>query len=163
MINVFVWPSVKNAEGRKENVGHAAMSVNNNTYISWWPDEAAGITGSFSPQRNKSFESDMIDEGNRSPLCIPITSGLDENAILDWWRGFGLVHDGALLQGPMLPYQLITQNCSTVVAMALRIGGGDKFASVWAAHSLIWRPSTVLSYASSIKLGVDRHQKKAML
>ena len=64
-------------------------------------------------------------------------NGLDEPTMLAWWKGFGLVSGGLELQGPMLPYNLIKQNCSTVVARGLSAGGGDRYASWYAAHSTI--------------------------
>ncbi|MBI4581822.1 MAG: hypothetical protein HY718_19150 [Planctomycetes bacterium] len=49
---------------------------------------------------------------------------------------------------------LISQNCSSVVARGLKIGGGDQYASWYAAHSVIWRPQTVRDYAMSIQSGL---------
>jgi len=129
------------------------MQVGRN-YISWWPDESAGLVGTFHPHRNKSFASDVRDEG-KNPDHVVRIRGLDEAAIHDWWEGFGLVHrSGALLQGPLPAYQLLKQNCSTVVATGLKKGGGDRYASWGSSWSIVWRPQTILEYALSIAGGL---------
>jgi hypothetical protein len=94
------------------------------TYMSWWPDESAGPGRDYNPIRNKSFTSDVRDEGGPPDFDIAL-DGLNEQAMLDWWSGFGLVSNGVELQGPMRPYNLVNQNCSTVVASGLSAGGGE--------------------------------------
>lgn len=152
MINVFVW--LPKRSGGQKNVGHASMTVGGATYISWWPDEAAGFGRDFHPIRNKSYKSDVRDEGGDPDWTIPL-DGLDEQAILEWWASFGLSRGGVELQGPLPPYNLAEQNCSTVVARGLKTGGGDKYASWYSSWSIIWRPQTVLDYAKAIKLGLS--------
>jgi hypothetical protein len=153
MINVYVW--LPKTIGGQKNVGHASMLVGGHTYVSWWPDEAAGFGRDFHPIRNKGFGSDVRDEGCGPDSSITI-DGLDEGAITGWWSSFGLVRGGQLLQGPLPPYNLRTQNCSTVVARGLKLAGGDQYASWYASHSIIWRPQTVLDYASSIQRELAR-------
>lgn len=156
MITVNVWLS-KRVDSQK-NVGHASMDVSG-TYISWWPDEAAGLTGQFNPIRNKSYASDIRDEGGQPDARIQLT-GLDEAAILQWWSSFGLVRGGELLQGPLPAYSLTQQNCSTVVAKGLKIGGADQYATRYAAFSIVWRPATILEFARSIQQGLTAKAKK---
>jgi hypothetical protein len=126
------------------------MLVNGQTYISWWPDEAAGLGRDFHPLRNKSYSSDVGDEGGVPDSTIELR-GLDEEKILNWWQGFGLTRENTVFQGPLPPYNLATQNCSTVVATALKKGGGDRYASWYKSWSIVWRPQTVLDYARSIQ------------
>lgn len=151
MITVYVWLP-KRAGGQK-NVGHASMLVEGLTYISWWPDEAAGIGRDFHPIRNKNYTSDVRDEGGSPDHSIHL-GGLDEQSILNWWAMFGLTRGNTVLQGPLPPYNLLKQNCSTVVATGLKQGGGDKYASWLDSWSVVWRPETVLHYALSIKKGL---------
>jgi hypothetical protein len=151
MITVYVWlPKHINSQ---KNVGHASMMVGGHTYISWWPDETAGLGRNYTPIRNKSFNSDVKDEGCSPDVSINL-EGLDESAILQWWQGFGLVSNNVVLQGPMLPYNIAKKNCSTVVATGLKVGGGDKYSKWYNSWSAVWRPQTVLEYASSIKSGM---------
>ena len=151
MINVYVW--LPKRIGNQKNVGHASMLVSGHTYVSWWPAEAAGLGRDYNPIRNKSYASDVADEG-----CAPDSNtqinGLNERAIFDWWSSFGLVRGGIVLQGPMLPYNLVDQNCSTVVARGLKIGGGEEYASWYASHCIVWRPQTVQDYALAIQRGL---------
>jgi hypothetical protein len=151
MIAVYVW--LPKSVGNQKNVGHSSMLVKAQTYVSWWPDEAAGLVGDFHPIRNKSFASDVEDEGAGPDFTVTL-NGLDEKAVLDWWGSFGLVRNGELLQGPLPRYNLAQQNCSTVVAVGLKVAGGDSYASWYASHSVIWRPQTVLDYARSIQKGL---------
>jgi hypothetical protein len=151
MITVYVWLTKR--VGSQKNVGHSSMMVAGLTYISWWPDEAAGFGRDFHPIRNKSFQSDVKDEGSK-PDVIVLLDGLDENAILDWWQQFGLTRGHVEFQGPLPPYNLAKQNCSTVVANALRKGGGDQYATWYSSWSVIWRPQTLMEYAQAIQQGL---------
>lgn len=150
MITVYIWDMDLGA--KPKCVGHASMLVSGHTYVSWWPDERASL-GNYHPIRNRGYAGDVAGEG-RGPEHTVILDGLDEPAILDWWKHFGLVSDGELIQGPLLPYNVLTQNCSTVVARGLKVGGGDKYASWYAATNLVWRPATVLQYALAIRAGL---------
>ena len=151
MITVYVW-SAKSAGGQK-NVGHASMLVHGHAYVSWWPDQTAGLVGDFHPIRNKSYQSDVQDEGCYPDHKIDI-SGLNEPAVLDWWAALGLMRDHTMLQGPLLPYNLLQRNCSTVVATGLKRGGADQYAGWYSSWSIVWRPETVLHYALAIKKGL---------
>lgn len=152
MITVYVWLP-KLHDGHKL-IGHASMLVSGHTYISWWPDETAGI-GNYHPIRNRGYAGDVAGERSGPDHAI-ILEGLDEPTILDWWAHFGLVSDGQLIEGPLLPYNVLTQNCSTVVARGLREGGGDKYATWWytTRKNLVWWPAEVRDYALSIRAGL---------
>ena len=81
MITVYVWlPKLIN---NQKNVGHASMLVNRHTYISWWPDESAGLGRNYNPIRNKSYSSDVEDEG------FPIGNAAREVFILADDLGYG--------------------------------------------------------------------------
>ena len=154
MIDVLVW----NFRGKREAWGHAAMRVGQ-TYISWWPSNPGQVQSKLHPQiyesypiRNRTYFDDVRDEGQRENHCISI-NGLDENAIKDWWQSFGLTRDGVEFAGPLQSWSTLDRNCSTVVANALKIGGGAKFASSWSSWNLVWTPNDVYAFALSIQQG----------
>lgn len=151
MITVHVW--LPKQIGNQKNVGHASALVGGQTYISWWPDTSAGFGRDYHPIRNKNYNSDAADEGCSPDWSVEL-AGLNEPAIIDWWEGFGLNRGNLVLQGPLPPYNLTKQNCSTVVAHALKKGGGDNYANWYSSWSIVWRPQTVLDYALAIRRGL---------
>lgn len=161
MITVYVWLP----NWRKKNYGgHTSMLVSGLTYISWWPADDRKL-GNRSPIRNRKYSGDIVAEGGKPDWSIQL-NGLDEQSILDWWEKFGLTKGNTwqgipylgepdeLLAGPLPPYNVIEQNCSTVVASGLKQGGGDKYANSYDSWSVIWRPRTVLHFALSIQKGL---------
>src|SRR5438552_1754432 len=128
MVVVYVW----DFQGSKQAWGHASMWVGT-TYISWWPDSPGQVPSKIHrniyqshPLRGRSFAEDVRSEGRSPNHCIHI-DGLDESAIKDWWQSFGLSRDGVLYQGPLPAWATLKCNCSTVVATALKRGGGDRY------------------------------------
>lgn len=160
MVTVYVW----NYRGSKQAWGHASLELDQ-TYISWWPENPGQIPTKIPnvyashPFRNRSFASDVHAEGRLPDHSIRI-NGLDENAIKDWWQGMGLVRDGQLFAGPLLPWKTLNQNCSTVVATALTVGGGEQFASWYKSRSIVWTPANVLEYASAIQAATMDVERK---
>ena len=162
MVTVYVW----NFMGKNIAWGHASMHCEQ-TYISWWPTGEGRVPSKISqsvyaasPFRNQTFQTDQLFEGDGKFLKAPDhsirISGLDEVAIKNWWAGFGLVRNGALLQGPLPAWTSLGQNCSTVVAKALSIGGGDKYASWYSRTSVIWTPNKIREYAVEIQRNIGR-------
>jgi hypothetical protein len=155
MVTVFVWLF----RGKDVAWGHASALVDQ-TYLSWWP-EGYGRTASklthrvysVSPIRNRRYDDDIAAEG-KSPEHQVVLNGLDEHQIKNWWQSFGLARDEVMYQGPLLPWATLNQNCSTVVAHALSIGGGDRFASWSKSRNLVWTPNDVFMYALSIQRGL---------
>lgn len=155
MLTVYIW----SFRGKTEAWGHASMQVDQ-TYVSWWPEKPGQVPSkihsniySSHPFRNRSYSADVSAEGYPPDHVIRI-DGLDEKSIKDWWQSFGLSRDGLLYQGPLQSWDTLNCNCSNVVATALRIGGGDKFASWSKSWNLVWSPADVLQYAQSIQLGL---------
>lgn len=168
MITVHVW----SYRGKNVAWGHASLQCRA-SYISYWPEPdgrvptgvsrlATRVLGNrapaalrsvyaASPIRNRTFDDDVRDEKQRPDHRIEI-DGLDEPKIVAWWRGFGL--DGGRMHGPMQAWHTTDLNCSTVVARALREGGGDDFASWLPSWNLVWRPDDVRRYAESIRHGL---------
>jgi hypothetical protein len=160
MVTVHIW----NFRGSTQAWGHASLELDR-TYVSWWPENPGQVPTKIPnvyashPFRNRNFASDVDDEGQRPDHSVRI-NGLDENAIKDWWQGMGLVRDGQEFAGPLLPWKTLDQNCSTVVARALTVGGGEKFASWYKSRSIVWTPASVLQYALSIQAGTTSAPKK---
>jgi hypothetical protein len=158
MLTVYVW----SYRGKREAWGHASLEVGQ-TYISWWPAEPGQVPSKLHeniyashPFRNRTFDEDVAAEG-QAPDHVILIDGLDEDAIKDWWQVFGLTRDGTVFEGPLPAWETLGQNCSTVVATALRIGGGDQYAGWWRSWNLVWRPNDVLEYALSIQSGLAAH------
>ena len=105
------------------------------------------------PIRNRQLADDVSAE-RQQPDHRLVIAGLDEKAIKDWWQSFGLTRDGVLYQGPMRPWDTLGQNCSTVAARGLSIGGGDKYVAWQKSWNVVWTPNDVLDYAISIQRGL---------
>ena len=165
MLTVFIWVY----RGKDVAWGHASMLVDQ-TYMSWWPEGRNRIRSKVSndiytvhPIRDRKFADDQEGEG-QPPDHNVVIKGLDEKKIKDWWQIFGLTRDGVQYYGPMQPWQTLQQNCSTVVARGLSIGGGDRYASWTKSRAVVWTPNDVLQYALSIRHGLAaaRHGRPAI-
>lgn len=155
MVTVYIWMF----RGKDVAWGHASLLVDQ-TYISWWPEDDGRISSKVSEQiytvhpiYNRKFVDDVADEGQQPDHRLMI-SGLDEGKIKDWWQLFGLTRDGVLYEGPLLPWQTLKQNCSTIAARGLSIGGGDRYAGWSKSWRAFWTPNDVLQYATSIQRGL---------
>jgi RHS repeat-associated protein len=96
--------------------GHAALVLDDGTYISFWPSCYIGakdppLWHDVCPARPADYEQDRAEENGKDPNSIKI-SGLDQQAIKLWWNN-GKGHGGWSLWN----------NCSDIVSEALRIGG----------------------------------------
>ncbi len=160
MVTVYIW----SFRGKTEAWGHASMQVDR-TYISWWPENPGQVPSKVHrniyashPVRNRKYEEDVAAEGQNPDHVIRI-NGLDEQAIKNWWQSLGLTRDSALYQGPLLSWDTLKRNCSTVVAKALNVGGGEKYANWNQSWNIIWTPADVLRYAASIQRGLHSKQR----
>jgi len=114
-----------------ENVGHAALGLDDGTYISWWPDHAVSRDSGFrsSGFSTQSFAADIAAEGAKPGLSQPIR-GLAEDVIRSWWvrvaeRGFAIPY--TIENNPKTThFDLWRTNCSNIVAIALRLGGAER-------------------------------------
>ncbi len=155
MITVFIWMF----RGKDAAWGHASLLVDR-TYMSWWPEGRGRARSKVSEQiytvlpiYDRQFGEDVTAEGQQPDHRVVI-SGLDEFKIKDWWQSFGLTRDGVLYQGPLLPWATLAQNCSTVAARGLSIGGGDRYSEWATSWRPVWTPNGVLQYALSIQRGL---------
>lgn len=135
MIEVFVW-----AFRDTDSWGHASMRVGGGTppgpqYISWWPNGSrdskwlslGGKLYCAGVIPNQTFESDVRGEDRTLPSeTIRLDgktgnkAGLDETAIKTWWRQLSVAGTEWCTLGP---------NCSTIVAYALSVRGGDAYSN----------------------------------
>lgn len=157
MIAVYVWDFL----GKDRAWGHASMHVEQ-TYVSWWPqgegrvrNKVMGQIYHANPIRGRTYQDDVRDE-QRQPDHVIHLAGLDEAAVKDWWRGFGLMDGDVSLVGPMESWHTLKRNCSTVVATGLKRGGGDRYASWARSWNLVWTPEDVRNFALAIASGLHR-------
>ena len=88
------------------NVGHASMTLNDGTYISWWPRGAdARIYNSVEGMTVGSLDEDASAE-ERDPDRSINVDGLDEGAIRVWWSKFRRFRP---------KYSFLGQNCAKTV------------------------------------------------
>ncbi len=150
MVTVFIW----DFEGKDVAWGHASMRVGD-TYISWWPTpDGRTPKSSLFPSvysapafARRTLEDDLRDEGGRLPHVIHI-EGLDETAIRNWWRETNpQAHDRS---GPLNEWTTLSQNCSTIVARAITVGGGAQRIRYFQSMAYVWTPNEVRKYAEAV-------------
>ncbi len=140
MARVFVWRMKKVSGG--VNVGHASALCNkveapsplgtDPRYISYWPNTGAtpkrpASSGYDTP----SYDDDVVSEGGNPDVIIDL-SCLDDAAMVQWWSG---IREQRAFIGPYRleywpkdrNYNLYRTNCSTLVALALKIGGAENY------------------------------------
>jgi RHS repeat-associated protein len=147
LLTVYVWPP------HGTHTGHTSIQLDDNTYISWWPqgDPPIGSPEWFArlsgvPGRaQKTLEKDNGEEGAQ-PRAIIIT-GLNEAAIKQWWETFK--------KNPSAQYEILFQQCCTIVAQALQVGGSGTY-TIWLPNCLgspiVWTPPGVWIYAQAVRL-----------
>jgi hypothetical protein len=161
---VYVWP----AGGG--NVGHASMLVDGGTpggllYLSWWPPKpnqkvtSLILTGG---NRTKTYAEDCASEDGDPRGAVDFDEGvLNETAIKKWWND-------KLAKGET--YKLFSNNCSTAVAEALKVGGSDAYFAqevkdgmrdAFISHNALWTPADVLRYAIWTKNKIARFNEGA--
>jgi RHS repeat-associated protein len=134
--------------------GHASMTLQDGTHISWWPSgvllkQMSALPEIFVAKANdpQTMDDDIKLEGQQPNENIVITT-LNEAKIKAWWLVFKRTNHWISL----------TQNCSTTVADGLQVGGGSDSHSVWgfvclewASHCAVWTPAKASAYANAIK------------
>ena len=148
-LTVYVW------DASHDGWGHASIKLDDDTYISWWPqvddrdgkfkDGEGPLSNIYDAphEKNQTYEDDCNGEDGRYPDWSKYIGGLDEDAIKTWWDEFNDDDDNL--------WSTFSQNCSTVVAEALRRGGAKTpwwdLVNGW---NIIWTPQDVRRYAESI-------------
>jgi hypothetical protein len=101
------------------DVGHVSLQVNN-TYISFWPQSAAKakkdikLGQTHEPVFPSSYRVDQRLERRQADSVITLNN-LDETVMIDHWSKFTNNPD---------KYNMLSSNCSTVVAALLEAGSG---------------------------------------
>ena len=95
-------------------VGHAAITLDDGTHISWWPSgKTEGKKSKKNPREIGSLSEDIDFEGRSPDVTFQVT-GLNEGTIKAWWEAF-------LDAGEK--YDLCIRNCCHIVMNALKAGG----------------------------------------
>jgi hypothetical protein len=122
------------------------------SYISWWPSATVSALDGVRTSVQHTADDDLVAEG-RPPHHRIVLNGLDERAIEAWWRTFRVRSQ----------YRLFLQNCSTVVAMALKAGGATQYTSgwdyMWNSWNTVWHPNDVRRYAEAVRDGLARSRR----
>lgn len=141
------------------HVGHTSLTVQG-VYFSFWPDNDAGKKDLKSKRSHpgslmQTIEDDIRAEDGMIPRTYEI-AGFDEDAVIQYVRG---------VQANLPRYQLARNNCSHVVAAALKAGSGRKPTFIPHAGSYarlgrvvgigIWTPDQVLKFVQELG-GVER-------
>jgi RHS repeat-associated protein len=145
LLCVYIW----NYRGSTQAWGHASITLDNGTHISWWP-QGEGRKNKLGSGRipiysvdaitNESLDDDKNNERDKDtdppaePDQVICISDLNEAAIADWWKQFQ--------QNPK--WKSLSRNCSTTVALALRAGGANT------GHHLVWTPKAVEKLAKKL-------------
>jgi RHS repeat-associated protein len=151
LLVVHIW----NFAGSADAWGHASMTLDDGTHISWWPsgnDRRGSLypsTPLYTAPANdpQTMDDDVQLEGRIPDRDIRI-DGLDEAAIKKWWIAFKAANK----------WKTLTQNCSTTAAEALSAGGARKFSILGGGFPIhgVWSPEDVANYAKSTNNGIER-------
>ncbi len=152
----------REAKSSGGNIGHAALRFDDNGtegYVSWVPFGSvrhdpsllkfkALYTSTAAHNPNQSFAMDVdMESGAVQDLKVPLSKdgyGLSDAAIARWWKVFNA--SGL--------WRTRAENCSTVVATAMRMGGADIFCR--APMHFYWDPMDVYDYAISVMKEINR-------
>lgn len=137
LLDIYIW----RYRGSTEAWGHASITLENTTHISWWPGDdrhpKMDINGTpiyeAAAREGQTLDKDIEFEGQGPDVVIHI-DGMNEAAIQRWWDSYK-DHN---------TWKTLSRNCSTTVYEALRAGGGP-----YRFH-LFWSPSDVENYAHQI-------------
>ena len=151
LLHVLVWNSNGSA-GKGTNWGHAAILLDDGTYISWWPGAADDPSNPNTVvedggkhfarnARDANYGEDVSGEGHGPDEDVYINTA-DEAAIRKWWAEFkkDKVWDS------------FNRNCSDAVMDALKTGGAERFVKAPTNRVLPTSPADALGYAKKLML-----------
>ncbi len=155
MITVFIWTPTDTMWG------HASLLVDGgkptgSIYLSWWPRQSVGVSLCSPAHRDRTFNEDVRGELRQPEHRIRL-KGLNETAIKRWWSTSRIRRSRE--------WCTLGPNCSTLVAHALKAGGGDEHVdfqrglSTWA---FVWQPMDVFHYATSIRRGLSNPPRRSV-
>jgi hypothetical protein len=130
------------------NVGHASLTLDRtfpHGYISWWP-------GKNTPFATPSYEDDVKLEDCPPTVSVRLDC-LNEKYIFNWWS---YIKNGNI-PSPYHPayhpvdftWNLDRNNCSHMVWLALKVGGAERYASLYKAGEMV-SPPQIHAYALRI-------------
>jgi hypothetical protein len=136
-IRVYIWTGTPVLD-----LGHASLEVSGGLpkgkrYLSWWADGATEIAGGRLMGRTLGMDAETY---GGSPTRVYSFPGLDATAIKAW------------LATQSQSYNLVTRNCATMVAEALREGG----APPPPLPVPVWDPGQAWQYCQWLKDNVPR-------
>ena len=153
LLTVHIW----DYQGKNVGWGHASITLDNGTHISWWPSAENRepslpkiinriipvLSNIYSVEAisNQTFANDVEGENGHQPDFQITLTNLDETKIEEWWETFKSTHQ----------WSTLSQNCSTTAADALRAGGGAELVSWFTSHHIIWKPTDVKNFVESIQ------------
>jgi len=124
-VELYYWEGTGDSKKQGAWCSHVSMKLEDNTYISNWPEQPVNLLTMFipTPSRDASFKKDNSAESGNPFYTIKLEN-LNETAMKNWWvnstKDFSVWYD-----------------CSDVFARALREGGLDM------PHHFIYTPETV--------------------
>lgn len=135
-----------------DNIGHASMHIGDHQegdsiqwYVSWWPQDAAGLTDTILSAPN-TYDDDVAAEGG-APHVVYTINTLNINVMKASWD--------AIRTKPQAHYRLLPKNCSTIVARVLRAGGAglhlNKVKELSYAHNSYWTPKNVAQFCNQLR------------
>ena len=151
LLVVHIW----NYTGTKSAWGHASITLDDGTYISWWPRPDHRVAGDLpdvftTPAYQDEDSTLLLDEEREGTVSKPKPPdveinihGLCEKNIKKWWDKFRATNQ----------WNTRTQNCSTTAADALKAGNADSYINdldVFTNHHQVWSPADVETYAKAI-------------
>ena len=135
-VKVYIWAPTSAL------IGHSSMKLADGTYISHWPKETCSATRqeceSWQPD---DVAEDISNEDGRNPIVIDVSiSADDQKKIKAWWNNYKKSN-----------YNFISNNCSTVVYLALKIA--FPYLSVFGGKITAWVPKAVEMVANGVRAG----------
>jgi len=138
---VYIW----NYGGSLGPYGHAVMTLEDGTYISWWPSVATSLFNGWldsDPLVARDIEMDTSWEDGKMFDYYKYIDFLDEGKIKSWWLKFRNREK----------YNGMWQNCATTVADGLIEGGANNYTS---ESNSIWTPTDIKSFIRSMTTGYN--------
>ncbi|WP_416776198.1 MARTX multifunctional-autoprocessing repeats-in-toxin holotoxin RtxA [Xenorhabdus budapestensis] len=95
----------------------------------------------------QDFQASEPDQGRVFRINL---AGLDAAAMQAEWH--------KISQNPDARYQLLTGNCSSIVARVLKAGGADQvIGHKWRPHFGVWTPTELFNYAQALQVAQVEH------
>ena len=148
LADVYIWNGDGSAAAALSGGawGHAAIRLDDGTYISWWPDPARGTEqkeGRYTRAdaiRDDTYAHDVKDE-KRPPDQVIHIDGLDEARIADWWKKYK--------KNPIWDFS--KRNCSHTVVDAISAGIPPGYHATPPKPWVTTSPSDAAGYANAVK------------